>query len=79
MATLQAMGVLEDSPLRKPTQIPFLDTSLAVQNPPSLVDEEETTSMRELVQAIDSHVELVDLEVTGNLRAGDWFNENIQL
>ena len=35
--------------------------------------------MRELVQAINSHVELVDLEVTGNLRAGDWSNENIQL
>ena len=35
--------------------------------------------MRDLVQAIDSHVELVDLEVISNLRAGDFSDENIQL
>ena len=35
--------------------------------------------MRELVRAIDSHVELVDLEVTSNLHAGDQPYENVQL
>ena len=35
--------------------------------------------MRELVEAIDSHVELVDLEVTSNLRAGDRLGEDVQL
>lgn len=34
--------------------------------------------MRELVQEIDSHVELVDLEVTSNLRAGAQSSKDIQ-
>ena len=72
------MGVSEDSPLRNPAQIPFPDTSPAVQNPPSPIDEEETASTRELVQAIDSHVELVDLEVTSNLRASEPLAKNVQ-
>ena len=33
--------------------------------------------MRELVRAIDSHVELVDLEVTSNLHSGDQLGEDI--
>ena len=79
LAALQAMGALEDSPLRNPTQIPFPNPSPAVQNLTDAVDEEETPSMRELMQVIDSHVELVDLEVTNNLRAGDQPNRNVQL
>ena len=78
LAALQAMGVPEDSPLRNLAQIPFSDSSPAVQNPASPVDEEETANIRELVQAIDSHVELVDLEVTSNLRAGDLSSKNVQ-
>ena len=35
--------------------------------------------MRELVDVIDSHVELVDLEVTSNLRAGGQPSEGAQL
>ena len=35
--------------------------------------------MRELVKEIDSHVELVDLEVTINLRAGDRPGEDVKL
>ena len=35
--------------------------------------------MRELVWAIDSHMELVDLEVTSNLRVGDQPDKNVQL
>ena len=71
MATLQALGVPEDSPLRDPNQILFPSPPLVAQNPPGATDEEETPSMREFMEAIDSHVELVDLEATSNLRADD--------
>lgn len=53
MATVLAMGVPEDSPLRNPDQIPYLEPP-PTQNPIE-VEEEDTPSMRELVQAIDSH------------------------
>ena len=79
LAALQAMGVPEDSLLRNPNQIPFPDPSPTVQNTSGTIDEKETPSIRELVQAINSHVELVDLEVTSNLCAGDRPNENVQL
>ena len=71
MATLQALGVPEDSPLRDPNQIPFPSPPLVAQNPPGATDEDETPSIREFMEAIDSHVELVDLEATSNLRADD--------
>ena len=79
LATLQAMEVPKDSPLRNPDQIPFPNPSPAIQNPSDAVDEEETPSMRELVRAIDSHLELVDLEVTNNLSASDHPDKNVQL
>ena len=77
LATLQAMRVPKDSILRN--QIPFLNPFPTIQNPSNTVDEEETPNIRELVQAIDSHVELVDLKVTSNLRASNQPNENVQL
>ena len=67
MAVLQAMGVPDDFPLRNPEQIPFPKPPPPVQNPSDADNEEDTPSMRELVYAIDSYVELVDLEVTSNL------------
>lgn len=79
MATLQALGVPEDSPLGNPGQIPFPSTTQAVQNPPKLTDEEETTSMRELVEQIDSHVELVNVEDSSNPCVGDQPGEDLQL
>ena len=79
LAALQALGVPEDSPLRNPNQIPFPGPSLVAQNPSGATDEEESSSMRELVEAIDSYVELVDLEVTSNFRANDWPGEDAQL
>ena len=69
MAVLQAMGVPDDSLLNNLEQIPFLEPPPPVQNPSDADDEEDTPSMRELVHAIDSHVELVNLEVTSNLNA----------
>ena len=78
MAALQAMEVPNDSPLRNPDQVPFPDPSPLVQYPPGAADEEETPNMRELVWAIDSHMELVDLEVTSNLCAGTQSTEDVQ-
>lgn len=66
IAALQAMGVLDDSPLRNPKQIPFLGPPPLVQNPSGTNDEQDTPSMKELVQEIDFHVELVELKVTRN-------------
>jgi len=68
VAALQAMGVLDDSPLRNPEQIPYPDPTLPpIQNPAEAVEEGDTPSTRALVEAKDSHVELVDLEITSNL------------
>ncbi|XP_050266570.1 uncharacterized protein LOC126710237 [Quercus robur] len=63
-AALQAMGVPEDSQLRDPGQIPFPNPVPAVQNAPAAIDEEETASMRELVEQIDSHAEPEEMEAT---------------
>jgi len=79
LAALQALGVPKDSPLRDPNQIPFPGPSLAVQNPPGATNEEESPSIRELVEAIDSPMELVNLEVTSNLHAGVRPGEDVQL
>lgn len=61
------MEVLDDSPLRNPEKIPFLEPPPLVQNPIGVDNEEDTPNMRELVQEIESHMELVDLEITSNL------------
>ena len=76
-AVLQALGVPEDSPLRDPDQIPFPSSTLTAQNPPTPIDEEETASIRELVEQIDAHVELNDMEATNIPRAGDQPNGDI--
>ena len=60
------MGMPDDSPLRNPEQIPFPTHPPPVQSQPG-ADEEDTPSMRELVHEIDTHIELVDLEVNDNL------------
>ena len=59
LAALQALGVPEDSPLRDPSQIAFPSPTPTVQNPLKPIDEKETQSMREMVEQIDSHVELM--------------------
>ena len=63
------MGVVEDSPLRNPEQIPYPAPPPPIQSQAIAADEEDTPSMRELVHATDTHVEMVDLEVTSNLNA----------
>ena len=68
---LQVVGVLEDYPLRDPNQIPFPISTPTVQNPPMPIDKEKTTSMRELVEQINAHVELDDMKAASIPRAGD--------
>ena len=77
LVALRAIEVPEDSSLRKPNQIPFPTPSTAAQNPPSAIDEEETTSMKELVEAIDSHTEPIDMEATSNLHVDDQLGGNV--
>ena len=77
LAALQALGVPEDSPLRDPSQIPFPSFTQAVQNPLAPIDEEEMASMRELVEQIDAHVELDDMEATSIPCLGDQLSEDI--
>ena len=60
MATMMAMGLLEDSPFRNPDQIPYLKPPLPTTQNPTEAKYEDTLSMRKLVQAIDSHTELID-------------------
>ena len=71
LATLQAMGVAKDSPLRNLEQIPYPTPPPPVQSQVGLGDEEDTPNMRELVHAIDTHMKMVDLEVTSNLNAAE--------
>ena len=63
-ATLQTMGDPEDSHLRDPGQIPFPSPAPAGQDAPVAIDEEETASMRELVEQIDAHAEPKETEAT---------------
>ena len=52
---------------------------MAAQNCPDAIDEKETQSIRELVEAIDSHVEVIDLEATSNLQTDNQPREGVQL
>ena len=79
MAALHALGVLEDSPLRDPSRIPFLDSSPVMQNSVGPTDEEEPDSLRELVEQINAHVELIGTEATSNPLTDDPSDENVHL
>ena len=78
MAALHASEVPEDSHLRDPSQIPFPDSLPATQNPTGLVDKEETDSLKELVEQIDAHVEVIGMEATSNLPTNNQSGENAQ-
>ena len=55
--------------LRNPEQIPCLVLATPVQSQVKATDDEDTPSMRELVKAINIHVESVDLKITSNFNA----------
>ena len=69
LAALQALGVPEDSLLRNPEQIPCPILATPVQSQVKAANDEDTPSMRELVKAINIHVESVDLKITNNFNA----------
>ena len=79
MVTLQALRVPKDSPLRDPGQIPFPSSTPAVQNSPVPIDEEDMASIRELVEQIDTHLELDDTEATSNPYVGGRLGEDTLL
>ena len=67
MAALQAMGFPDDSPLRNPEQIPYPKPSPPpIQNPTDAEEEGDTLSIKALGEVMDSHMELVNLEITSN-------------
>ena len=76
LATLQVLGVPEDSLLRNLEQIPRPAPAPPIESQADAADDKDTPSMRELVQAIDTHMETVDLKVTSNLNAPE--NEETQ-
>ena len=77
-AALEALGVPEDSPLRDRSRIPFPSIPNTENPAPLVIDEEETSSMRELVNSIDSHAVPTDMEGTSHPPAGDRTGEDIQ-
>lgn len=67
MAAVGAMGVPKDSPCRDPKQILYTDPPLPpVQNLVHAKDK-DSQRMKELVQEINSHAELINLENTDDL------------
>ena len=62
-------GNAQGFPAKEPRANPLPCSSpppLPVQSQADAADEEDTSSMQELVQAIDTHMETDDLEVTSN-------------
>ena len=78
MATLHASRMPEDSHLRDLGRIPFPDSLPATQNPTRPIDEEETDSLKELVEQIDAHMEVIGTEATNNPPTNNQSSENAQ-
>ena len=77
-AALQAVGVPKDSPLKDPDHIPLPSLPVTAQKTPVVADEEETTSLKKLVEQIDAHAEPIDLEATSKPNAADQHGGNVQ-
>ena len=75
-AALKAVGTPEDSHLRDPGQIPFPSPVPTVQETLAAIDEEETASMRELVEQIDAHAEPEEMEATSIPTAQELLGED---
>lgn len=69
MAAVNALDLLEESPFKDPEQIPLPEPShpTPVQNP-THIKEGDSLSMRDLVEEIDSHTEVIDLDILSNRR-----------
>ena len=78
MAAQHASRVPKDSHLRDLGRIPFPDSLPATQNPTGPIDEDETDNLRELVEQIDAHMEVIRTEATSNPPANNQSCENVQ-
>ena len=78
MAVLHVLGAPEDSHLKDPGRIPFPDSLPVSQNPIGPINEEETNSLRELVEQIVAHVEVNGTEATSNPPVNNQSGENAQ-
>ena len=76
-AALQALGDPKNSPLRDPDQITFPSLITTVQDPSLAAEEEETVSMRELVEQIDAHAEPDEMEATSIPTVQDLLGEDL--
>lgn len=66
MDAMATMGLPKYSLLRNPDQIPYLKPPPPTTQNPTEAEDDDTPSMWELVEAIDSHAKLIDLEITSN-------------
>ena len=64
--------------MKDPDHIPFPSLPIAAQKTLIVANEEETTSLRELVEQIDAHAEPIDLEARSNPNAGIQHGGNVQ-
>ena len=78
MAALHSSEVPKDSHLRDPSRIPFPNSLPATQNPAGPIDEEETDSLRELVEQIDAYVEVIGTEATSKPSTNNQSDDNAQ-
>ena len=68
MATVNALGLPEDSPFKHLDQIPLLEhLHSPLKHTPAPNEKEDSLSMRELVEEIDSHTEVIDLNISTHL------------
>ena len=72
------MGVPEDSLLKDLDHIPFPSLPMAAQKTPVVIDEKETSRLRELVEQIDAYAEPIDLEATSNPNTAAQHDGNVQ-
>ena len=70
MAAVTALSVLEESPFRNPEQIPYLEPLPPPIQNLACPEEEDSQSMRALVEEINSYTESIDLEISSNPNAG---------
>ena len=67
MAAVNALGLPKDSPFKDPDQIPYpkpLQPSSVWD--PTQNEEEDSLSMRELVEEIESYTEVIEFDIPGN-------------
>lgn len=68
-AAVSAMGLLEDSLFRNAEKIPYLGPPFPPVQNLTRAKDEDSQSIRALVEEIDAHAELIDLEISSDPNA----------